>query len=95
MKVSWKQLDKAMTKMKYSLLGYGAGNDDDLELSVELITADPGSGVMVDCMLLKAHGPIKEGKTKEVSMTVEIFPCHENQEPRASIIESFTIKDKY
>ncbi len=93
MKISLLQLEKVISKMKYSLVGYASGVD--LELSIEFESADPGKGVMVDAMIIKGAAPLMEGDTKEVSMQVEMFEPREQQDPRASRIESFKIDSKY
>lgn len=94
MKISLKQLDTVLGRMKYSLVGY-SNEDKDLEIDISFITADPGSGMMVDTMLIKAEALPKEGEEKEVSMQVELFEPREEQIPRATRTESFKIDKKF
>lgn len=93
MKISLLQLEKVISKMKYSLVGYS--DKKDLELTISFESADPGKGIMVDMMILKAQAPLLEGDEKEISMQVELFEPSEQQDPRASRIESFKIDSKY
>lgn len=95
MKISIQQLDMVVSKMKYSLLGYGAADKQDIDILVEFVTADPGLGKMVDCMKLTGFQPTKEGENKEISMVVEIYSSAEKEAPRASKIESFKVDGKY
>jgi len=95
MKVNIQHLDMVISKMKYSLLGYGAADEQELDVLVEFVTADPGLGKMVDCLRLTGIQPTKEGENKEISMIVEIYPSLEKEAPRGSKIESFKIEGKY
>lgn len=81
--------------MKYGLLGYSSAEKQDLEVTIEFVTADPGLGKMVDCIKFTAYAPVKEGDDKETSMVVEIYPYNDKEAPRASKIESFKIESKY
>jgi hypothetical protein len=94
-KISIQQLDTVVTKIKYGLLGYSSIDKQDLEVTIEFITADPGLGKMVDCVKLTAYAPIKDGDDKELSMIVEIYPYGDKEMPRASKIEMFKIESKY
>lgn len=94
MKVSIQQLDAAISKMKYGLLGYSYAEKQDIEVTMEFITADPGLGKMVDCLKLTAIAPQKDGEDVEKSMVVEIYPFDQKEAPRASKIESFKIESK-
>lgn len=93
MKISLLQLEMVLSKMKYSLVGYS--DQKDLELDINFVQADPGSGVMVDAMTLKAAAPTDSESDREMSMQVELFEPKEQQSPRASKIESFKIDKKY
>lgn len=101
MKVSIQQLDAVISKLKYSLLGYSEANKQDLEVTIELVTADPGSGKMVDYLKLTATQPTKPkdagGLDNDVerTMVVEIYPYADKESPRASKIESFKVDSKY
>jgi hypothetical protein len=93
MKVDSKHLDHAITKLLSTVLGY---DDRDKSVSVEIaiITADPGSGSMVDCLTFKASKLTKESD-KDVTMIVEVYSEDEKQNPRATKIESFPVTSKY
>jgi hypothetical protein len=93
--VSLNQLDAALSQMKYKLLGYAADKEDDLQVNIEFIPADPGNGQLVDVICLKASRPSKPEDIKAYSMVVEVMPYSENQPPTASIIEGFKITAKY
>ena len=93
MKISLLQLEMVLSKMKYSLVGFADGKD--LELDISLIEADPGTGQMVDAILIKAQSPSVEGDEKEMSMNVELYDPKEQQLPRASKTEHFKIDKKY
>lgn len=89
MKVSLKQLENVLSKMKYQLLGYN-NDGKDLVLDIEITQEDPGNGVMTDCLALKATKPTTEAES-EIRMEVEVYPEQDKVEPRASKIESFSI----
>lgn len=93
--ISLVQLAAAITQMKYRMLGYAADKDDDLQITMELVPADPGSGQLVDVLKLSARSPRPQSNNKTLSMEVELFPFSEKQDPRADLIESFPIKEKY
>ena len=94
MKVSSKQLDIAISKLRYELLGYS--NDAlDLVVTVEMMQEDPGSGIMTDCLTFKATKPMVDKDEGETSMIVEVYPENTKLEPRASKTKSFAIKSKY
>lgn len=93
MKVSLKQLESVLSKMKYQLIGY-SNDGKDLVLDVEITKEDPGNGVMTDCITFKATKPLAEEVDSELRMEVEVYPEQDKIEPRASKIESFKITDK-
>jgi hypothetical protein len=94
MKVSLRQLESVLSKMKYQLLGYSS-DGKDLVLDVDITKEDPGSGVMIDCITFKAIKPSSsEEVDSELRMEVEVYPEQDKIEPRASKIESFKITDK-
>lgn len=95
MKISGKQLETVLSKLKYAMLGYSR-TDNDFEVEVTITQEDPGTGAMVECLTLestKVNEPGEESDKVE-TMTVEIYPSSEKQQPRASKTESFTITDK-
>jgi len=94
MKVSIRQLEAVLSKMRYQLLGYK--DTTDLAVEISLTQEDPGSGVMVDCLTIKGIKPIADGEesTGETRMEVEVYPDSEKLEPRASKIETYKINDK-
>lgn len=94
MKISGRQLDMALSKLKYSMVGYRS-DDQDFEVEISLTQEDPGNGIMVDCLTLKSIKAPTPEEDKVETMTVEIYPSSEKQEPRASKTESFKIKNKY
>lgn len=94
MKISGKQLEAVLYKLQYFALGYG-GNEKDFEIDLSLTQEDPGSGVMVDTFTIKAIKPQEEGVERSETMTVELYPISEKQDPRASKTESFKITSKY
>ncbi len=95
MRISIQQLDAAISKMKYSLLGYSNAEKQDIEVLVELVSADPGNGKLIDCVKLTALAPQFPTDESERSMVVEIYPFEDKESPRASKIESFRINGKY
>lgn len=95
MKVSIKQLELVISKMKYSMLGYSSKDDKDVDVEISLTKEDPGSGSMVDCLTLTATKPREENEESEVTMSVEVYPSSEKVEPRGSKTESFPIKKSY
>lgn len=95
MKISGKQLDMVLSKLKYAMLGYSR-DEQDFEVEISISQEDPGTGAMVECLTLKSiKANEKEDDDKVETMTVEIYPSSEKQEPRASKTESFKIKSKY
>lgn len=95
MKISLRQLETVLSKMKYQLLGY-SNDGKDLVLDIEITKEDPGNGVMTDCVTLKGTKPSVDGEETngETRMEVEVYPEQDKIEPRASKIESFKITDK-
>lgn len=101
--ISLTQLEAVIHRVKYALLGYK--DDRDITITVDIIQADPGNGIMVDCIQIKGYepdipadpaaAPITTQNIKQKSMVVEVFPISENQPPVASLIESFKIHSKY
>ena len=95
MKVSANQLKMAADRIKNVVNGYSK-SQDDLVLEISFTTADPGSGQMVDTMLLTGHGPVQDDKEeKYITLTVEIYPESEKQEPRATKTEQFKLRNSY
>lgn len=94
MKISGKQLDMVLSKIKYATLGY-TRDDQDFEIEISMTQEDPGTGSMVDCLTLKTIKAASSEEDKIDTMIVEIYPMSENQDPRASKTESFKIKSKY
>ncbi len=95
MKISANQLKMAADRIKSVVNGYSK-SADDLVLDVQFTTADPGSGQMVDTMTLTASGPATDDKEeKVVTLTVEIYPELEKQEPRATKTEQFKLRNSY
>lgn len=77
-------------QMKYTLLRYSFSNAVKISVSLELITADPGEGRMVDLLLIKASNePDETGRQK--SMIAEVFPFNENQPPRISVTDTYKL----
>jgi hypothetical protein len=98
MDISSLDLYRAISKLRYGLIGWRDLDKINFKVSVELIQADPGTGVMTDCLVLKAIAPpdvtvsplIPE---KETSMIIEIYPFTDQQPARVSKIESGTLTD--
>jgi hypothetical protein len=93
MKVSLKHLERSLAQIKFKLLGWSS-DEKDLEILVSMIKADPGSGVMTDCLefsAVKPDGP----EDSELKMSVEVYPMSEGVDPAASKIESYKVIDKY
>lgn len=81
-----------LEQMKY-LLKYSFSSDIKVLVSVDLVSANPGEGQMVDCIVIKASNePDESGRQK--SITAEIFAFSENQSPRLNVIESYTLSAK-
>lgn len=95
MKISGKQLEAVLYKLQYFALGYGGTEKKDFEVDISLSQEDPGSGIMVDTFTIKALKPQEEGSDRVETMTVELYPTSEKQDPRASKTESFKITSKY
>ena len=95
MKISGRQLEMVLSKMKYAMLGYSR-DDQDFELELTLTQEDPGNGIMTDCITLKSVKQPKENEEVDTveTMTVELYPASEKQDPRASKTESFKITGK-
>lgn len=94
MKVSHQQLEMALSKLKYELLGFSQ-DSQDLAITIEITQENPGNGVMIDCLTMKATKPSNDKDEGETSITVEVYPENEKLAPRASKTKSFEIKSKY
>jgi hypothetical protein len=96
MKISLKQLETVISKLKYEMLGYSNNKEKDVELEVSLTKENPGNGSMVDCLTLRATKPNEsEEELKETSMSVEIYPASDKQDPVASKTQSFRVTRDY
>jgi hypothetical protein len=94
--ISINDLEKAVSKLKYGLLGYSMADKVDLQVTVSFIQADPGIGMLIDSLTFKAVAPIDEREpSKEISMTIEIYPSSEGQPPRSSKTEASPLLGKY
>lgn len=94
MKISGKQLEMVVSKLRYTMATKLSGFEDyDIELFVT--QEDPGTGIMVDCLTLKSTKESEKYNGITETMTVELYPSSEKQEPRACKIESFKITSKY
>lgn len=94
MKVSMKQLDLILGKLKYGLLGFS--DDRDLEIEISFEKEDPGSGVMTDCVRFTALKPLKEDEPNtETKMSIEVYPANEKIDPRGIKTENFKVLKKY
>lgn len=97
MKISLKQLEQVISKMKYSLLGFNS-SEKDLIIDVEMFEENPGEGFMMSGIRIKATKPADPkdaNENKETRMEIELYPEDHKQEPRASKIESFKITGNY
>ena len=95
MKISAVQLAMAISRLKSTINGYNKPNED-LVIDIEFTTADPGSGQMVDTISISASSVVEGDKEdKEIKLTVELYPELEKQEPRATKIESFKMRNPY
>ena len=94
MKLSGKQLEMALNKMKYAMVGYR--NDNDFVVEISMSQEDPGTGAMVACLtLLSTKQPQENEETDKVeTMSIEIYPASESQDPRVSKTESYKITEK-
>ena len=95
MKVSIKQLEMVLSKLRYSLIGYSNSEKNDLTVDIDITKEDPGSGIMTDCLMLKAEKPTGEDAEGGIRMEIEVYLESENIDPRASKIESFKVTGKY
>lgn len=96
MKISSVQLQMAISRLKGNINGWGSKANEDVTIDVQLTTADPGSGQMVDAMTLSATALVEgDAEEKVVSMTVELYDSIEKQEPRATKTEVFKVKKSY
>lgn len=95
MRVSIRQLEAVLTKMRYQLLGY-SNDGKDLIVDLSMTQEDPGTGSMVECLTIKATKPTADGEetSGETRMEVEVYPESEKLEPRASKIETYKINEK-
>jgi hypothetical protein len=68
-----------------------------MDVEISTVKEDPGSGSMVDCLVMKASAPSKQKDEEngEITLVVEVYPSSEGVEPRATKTESFTIKKAY
>jgi len=90
MKISGKQLEAILFKLKYNSIGY-SDSSKDFEVEINMTKEDPGSGVMTDAMTLsstKEHD--EEDRVEHIS--VEIYPMAEQQEPRVSETKTYRLK---
>lgn len=95
MKVSHKQLTNAVSRMKSDLLSYKQ-QGDDLAIEFSFTQEDPGNGVMVDCLTLKATRPVDPEKPEEeVTMSIEVYPYSEKIDPVGKLIKSFKVLKPY
>lgn len=93
MKISGRQLEMALRKLQYAMIGYRS-DEKDFEVEISLTQEDPGNGVMLDCITLEST-KVDDAETDKVeTMTVEIYPASEKLDPRASKTESFKITEK-
>jgi hypothetical protein len=96
--VNVEHLEKAITRIKYYLPA-NIATDGKAVVDISFIEADPGSGVMTDCLVLKCTLPQSDNAKislpadSEVSMTVEIYPSSEGQSPRACRAETKILSD--
>lgn len=88
MKISLLQLVAILSTIRYGVIGYPR-DAKDLELDLEFIVADPGNGIIVDTLLVKATAPITPDTDKEISMQIELYEPREGQQPRVSRTESY------
>lgn len=95
MRVSIRQLEAVLIKMRYQLLDYN-NDGKDLIIDLSMTPEDPGTGAMVECLTIKGIKPLMDGEktTSETRMEVEVYPESEKLEPRASKIETYRINDK-
>lgn len=91
-KFSAAHIESVLSQMKYKLIGYAYESKTPLDITMDYLTADPGAGRMVDCLIIKANGPSRENSNKETSMTAEIFAVSEGQRPRISYTESWILE---
>lgn len=95
MKISANQLKMAVDRIKSVVNGY-AKSQEDLVIEVNFTTADPGSGQMVDTIQITGTAPVDQDKEdKVITLTVEIYPELEKQEPRATKTEVFKVRTSY
>lgn len=95
MKISGKQLDMVLYKIKYAMLGY-SHDDKDFEVEISLTKEDPGNGIMVDCLTLSSTKESGDSSEKsQTTMSVEIYPTSEKLDPIASKTESFAVTKKH
>lgn len=80
-------------QMKYTLLKYSFSNAVKIEVTLEVIQADPGEGRMVDMLIVRASNPPDESG-RQKSITAEIFAFNENQSPRISITDTYALNIK-
>lgn len=97
MKISSKQLENVLYRLRYQLLGYSNDNKD-LDFEITLSQEDPGNGVMTDCLTISAAKPVSENAAAadtDITMSVELYPPSEGLDPRAAKVETFKITSKY
>lgn len=94
MKISGKQLEMVLSKLKYAMVGYNSGSQVDFEVEISITKEDPGTGSMVDCFTLESSKAEDSEVDKTEKMTIEVYPASEKLEPRASKIETFKITEK-
>lgn len=96
MKVSIRQLEMVLYKMKYAMLGYNSDEKVDVPVEITVTQEDPGNGIMVDCLTLRASKPIVENQEKSdmTDMSVELYPIDQNLDPVAVTTNTFKITKK-
>ena len=96
MKISAKQLETVIRRLQYLSRGYD--DKTDVVVDISMTQEDPGNGIMVDCLTLKAEklpGKDDEDEDRHTTTTMEIYPASEGVEPRAIKTETFKVKKHY
>lgn len=93
MKVSLKQLETVLYKLKATMLGYN--DDKDMEVEISLTQEDPGNGILTDCLTVKGSKQGTEEEKLETIMSIEVYPYADKVDPIATKTESFKVTKKY
>lgn len=97
MKVSIRQLEAAVMKLRQEVIGYTSDPSLDREISISMIEENPGEGNMTGVLTISGSRSDRliedsAGNTKSTYMSIEIYSYDDKALPRATRTETFDIK---